>query len=208
MQMPSANHIVLNQSLKQCFNANQDNFNLDEFDNFDYQPTKKFATKVKAVSSESKNAYDFLAKLKESNQTSTNKLDIKKFKHMIYNTNKDVQSLTKDEFISQIETKFNHVSKAFSQLKQVDDRVEHPDTYEDLATNDLIMYIQIEEVGNYLFRGELESRELLMNSSESGAYRYVYDKEGDRWLCKKDNHLLDEILLRELMGKTKGYLSI
>lgn len=70
------------------------------------------------------------------------------------------------------------------------------------------MYVDIEGVGNYLFRGEVSSMELIMNSSDSGVFRYVYDEQGDRWLCKKDGHLLDEILLRELMGKTKGYLAI
>ena len=191
------------------------NFNLEDYDNFDYKiptQTQPKSTANPNLSQEGQNAAEFLQKLKQSNSTTTqsqeNVLDIKKFKHMIHNSGLKPEPMTEQEFTAAVEKKFNHVSKAFNALREADDRVQEPDQYTDLATNDVILYIDIEEVGNYLFRGELSSQDLIMNSSESGVFRYLYDAKGNRWVCKKDGHLLDEILLRELMGKTKSYLAI
>lgn len=195
------------------------NFDLDGYDNFDFRVKTKAQKKEpvlvseKLIGSEKKsNLSEFLNRLKSSNQLKfqedENALNIKKFKQMIYEEKNDQERLTESEFKQEIDRKYDQLSLAFSGLRSVDDRVGEADRYEDLTTNDMLMYLEISGVVNYLFRGELMSRELILTSSLSGVQRYLLDSTTQRWLSVKDSHFIDEFLLRELMGKTKGYLPI
>ena len=87
---------------------------------------------------------------------------------MIYEEKSPSEHLSEQEFMHEINRKFDLLDSAFSGLKNVDERVQASDRYEDLTTNDLLMYIEVTGIVNYLFRGELKSKELVLTSSLSG----------------------------------------
>ena len=41
-----------------------------------------------------------------------------------------------------------------------------------------------------------------------GTFRYIYDEENERWVGENDGHNLEELLTRELMRVSQGYLKL
>lgn len=55
---------------------------------------------------------------------------------------------------------------------------------------------------------DLRMQVLMVNVPRLGQFRYIYDGENERWVGEGDGHLLEELLVRELMRVTKGYLKL
>jgi len=55
---------------------------------------------------------------------------------------------------------------------------------------------------------EPESQQVVMNVGEVSGHKYFYDLENERWVSDRDGHILDELLVRELLRACKGYLHI
>ena len=49
---------------------------------------------------------------------------------------------------------------------------------------------------------------LTVNIPRLGQFKYFYDGENARWVGEGDGHLLEELLVRELMRVSKGYLKL
>lgn len=55
---------------------------------------------------------------------------------------------------------------------------------------------------------DLRMQVLTVSVPRLGQFRYFYDGDNARWVGEADGHLLEELLVRELMRVTKGYLKL
>lgn len=55
---------------------------------------------------------------------------------------------------------------------------------------------------------DLRMQALKVSIPRLGQFRYFYDAENSRWVGEDDGHLLEELLVRELMRVTQGYLKL
>lgn len=55
---------------------------------------------------------------------------------------------------------------------------------------------------------DLHLQVLVLQVPRLGLFRYIYDEDNDRWVGENDGHNLEELLTRELMRVSQGYLQL
>lgn len=95
-----------------------------------------------------------------------------------------------------IKTLFN----AFGKLD--DDQV----TVEEYTSDSLT--ISVKDKGSYIIEIEKDLNFLCLNSPISGFFKYTYDENCGFWVNIKDQHILDDLLIREFCKHSKGMLEI
>ena len=99
---------------------------------------------------------------------------------------------------------FTACSSAFTEYQKIEKRVRSVDWYRDTDSRDTTIIVNVQDHGNFVFRVNHAGGYIEMTSPFSGLWKYYYDAANDRWLCNKDNHQIDELLLREVTKHLKG----
>lgn len=118
------------------------------------------------------------------------------------------QKIGKIQFEKQADVKFSQLEKAFVKYKAQESRVSTVERYTEIDTDNMILGVEIDNLGEYVFRANQEEELIFVVSPISGVMKYYYLKLQNRWCNNKDNHLLDELLMRDLMTECKGYLML
>ena len=121
---------------------------------------------------------------------------------------KAVPRIDVDLFAQSSSQKLNILQNAFNELKGDEPRVTSIESYYDDDGKDRILNIEIASLGNYTFKVIHSDQVLYLLSPISGVNKYCFDEGESRWVCNKDSHILDELLVRETIGNTKGYLKL
>jgi len=77
----------------------------------------------------------------------------------------------------------------------------------EISKNNLHIKINTKN-GTYIIAKELETKTIALTSPLSGLFKYKYDSSSGYWISIKDNHILDELLIREFCHHSKGLLTI
>lgn len=62
--------------------------------------------------------------------------------------------------------------------------------------------------GIYLIDIETDSKLISLNSPVSGYFRYCFDSESGFFVNVKDQHIIDDLIIREFCKHSKGILAI
>ena len=119
------------------------------------------------------------------------------------NSNKNLTSndISLDEFLKQSERYFEKLNKAFIELKQSEKNIKIDKTQNNISIN-------VPRVGVYIIARENETRLITLTSPLSGLFKYRYDSANNYWISIKDNHIIDELLIREFCYHSGGLLII
>ncbi len=104
-----------------------------------------------------------------------------------------------DIFYTEGKKYLNKLQKAFS---DIDD---NSITIEEI--NSTFLTVKAGKIGLYIFKIE-EDGFLTMTSPVSGYFKYVYNPNINFWINVKDEHIIDDLLIREFCKHSKGMLSI
>jgi frataxin-like iron-binding protein CyaY len=138
-------------------------------------------------------------KQKEDDQESLNDI----LEDAELNTNKNLTSddISLDEFYKQSDTFFDKLYSAFVELKKYEKNVKIEKYSNSLEIN-------VARVGVYIIAREDQTRLMTLTSPLSGLFKYKYDSANNYWISIKDNHILNEILMREFCHHSGGLLII
>ena len=81
------------------------------------------------------------------------------------------------------------------------------DVFEPALQADGVLLLDLGSKGQYSLQ-PAEDEQLLLFSPISGPKYYAYDTSNRWWCAVDDGHLLDELLVRELMHTTSVYLNL
>ena len=120
-----------------------------------------------------------------------------------YNNASKNTVLNSVDYISNKNKYFKKLIKAFQILD--DNNV----TIEELKEN----YLKIKILHNrtnkyYIFETDEDNKLITLNSPISGYFKYKYNQKSEFWESIKDNHILDDLIIREFCQHTKGLLII
>lgn len=76
----------------------------------------------------------------------------------------------------------------------------------EVKVNILNKKIDKTNVGMYIFKYDENTMQMSLTSPISGFFRYNYDKDSGFWINEKDNHILDDIVIREFCKHSKDLL--
>lgn len=117
---------------------------------------------------------------------------------------KEFPKFPRDEFNAAADKKLSRIYLALARLKEADPRLTHVGQS---ALNNAV-FAEVEGLGTYrLWKDDLECF-LYLFSPHTGNFTYYLNKPEDLWQNTKDEHVLDEYLVRELLKFTKGYLDL
>ena len=74
--------------------------------------------------------------------------------------------------------------------------------------DDTNLVITVKGIGDYTFSSDTASQTFSLQSPESGIHNYEYDTVNGFWKSKVQVHILEEILVREFLGHSKGLLEL
>ena len=70
------------------------------------------------------------------------------------------------------------------------------------------LVISVKRVGDYTFSNDSSNQTFSLQSPESGIYNYKYDSANAFWKSTVQIHILEELLVREFIGHSKGLLDL
>jgi frataxin-like iron-binding protein CyaY len=105
-------------------------------------------------------------------------------------------------------SKLYSLEYSFEEYRKIESRVTLIESYKEEETQDDILLVRIETYGDYLFKLNQSEQSLTMVSPLSGVFKYYYDELNERWLNTKDDHLLEELILREIGKKLKDGIQL
>jgi frataxin-like iron-binding protein CyaY len=110
-----------------------------------------------------------------------------------------------DEFSALADRKLLSVHFALTKLKEADPvRVQHVG----LSSLNNTVTAEIAGLGTYKLSKDEPECFLYLFSPHTGNFNYYYNQEENMWVNTKDEHVLDEYLVRELLKFTQGYLDL
>jgi frataxin-like iron-binding protein CyaY len=68
--------------------------------------------------------------------------------------------------------------------------------------------IHVKDIGSYKFYSDATIQVLAMQSPSSGLYNYYWDEDNKFWKSKVQEHFIDDLLIREFIGHSKGLLML
>ena len=104
---------------------------------------------------------------------------------------------------AQVDKTLRRLHKAFSELAGENDpgRISI-----DLKGETLV--ISVKRVGDYTFSNDSSNQTFSLQSPESGIHNYKYDSANAFWKSTVQVHILEELLVREFIGHSKGLLDL
>ncbi len=113
---------------------------------------------------------------------------------------KYTQNISKEDFNKKSSYYLNSLSLAFQSIDDTNITLEE--------LNDTTLTIKAGKIGNYIFTIDSDQLQITMNSPVSGYFKYYYNKTNGFWCNIKDEHILDDLLIREFCKHSKGILTI
>ena len=98
----------------------------------------------------------------------------------------------------------NKLKLAFLEIQEIDDNIENVDYNK---VNDSLM-VSIDDIGTFSLSYDENNCLFYLNSPMSGCYSYYYNEEEDKFYSTRDEHILTELLTREILKVCKGYLDL
>jgi frataxin-like iron-binding protein CyaY len=117
---------------------------------------------------------------------------------------KEIPLINPKVFADKAVSKMVSLEFAFTEYQKLEPRVVKVDSYKDDNGIDDILYVEIKDYGGYIFKTNRQEQFIQMQSPKSGLWKYYYAEANNRWECNKDNHLIDELLLREVLKFCNG----
>ena len=117
---------------------------------------------------------------------------------------KEVPRIEEPLFVDKAISKMVALEFAFMKYQDTEPRVKLIDSYKDNDGVEDILHVSIADYGDYVFKTNKTEQMIQMSSPKSGVWNYYYNQANDRWQCSKDEHLVDEILLREILKNCNG----
>lgn len=68
--------------------------------------------------------------------------------------------------------------------------------------------VTVKDKGTYKLYADMESRRLFLQSPVSGMFRYEYDSRNKHWKSDGQEHIIEDLLVREFLMVTNGMLSL
>ena len=62
--------------------------------------------------------------------------------------------------------------------------------------------------GDFSVEYDVGRQELTYFSPISGVHRYFYELVNERWVCERNGHFFEELIVREYLNLGKGYLNL
>lgn len=120
----------------------------------------------------------------------------------------EFEKVSQEIFVDQSLLKLHTIRNAFEKMKEDEEKIQMVNLYkmESESGHDFELSVDIETMGTYKFQVSVEQQVLYMFSPLTGVYRYYYDENESRWLNTKDQHMIDEYIVRELARPLKGNL--
>lgn len=106
----------------------------------------------------------------------------------------------KEVFFSNAKTYFAKVENAFFKIDDENVMIE--------VRDETILSIKAGKVGNYIFKIDEEMLNISFTSPVSGYFKYTLNQTSGFWENIKDQHILDDLLIREFCKHSKGLLII
>ena len=116
---------------------------------------------------------------------------------------KEVAKISKDYFLKKYFGLIKKILNAMSEL-QIDNKKNIIEYNEKFIT----LRVTIDKVGFYIINKEDDQMLLTLTSPVSGFFKYKYDDDTGYWINVKDNHIIDELLVREFCKHSNGILNI
>jgi frataxin-like iron-binding protein CyaY len=113
----------------------------------------------------------------------------------------EVIEISYSDFISQSDYIFSIMKNAFKELLDQDKNLSM-----EVDRNNLFIKINVKKVGTYIISKELESRLIAVTSPLTGLFKYKFDPVSRYWISTRDNHIMDELLMREFCQHSMGLL--
>ena len=66
--------------------------------------------------------------------------------------------------------------------------------------------IEVKDIGPYKFTSDVSKQEFTMQSPMSGLYNYYWDETNNFWKSRVQEHIVDDLLIREFIMHSKGLL--
>jgi frataxin-like iron-binding protein CyaY len=138
-------------------------------------------------------------KQKEDNEDNFNQI----LEETEHNLDKNINSIeiSLDEYMKQSDIFFNKLNKSFNELKQYEKNIK----IEKLQNS---IHITVPKVGVYIIARETQTRLITLTSPLSGLFKYKYDSANNYWISIKDNHIINELVVREFCQHSGGLLII
>ena len=96
------------------------------------------------------------------------------------------------------------LESAFVKLQEFDSIISHVG----ISNFNNTLMVEMENIGTYKIWMDPSECLLYFFSPNSGNFTYYYEDQEKRWNNIKDGHILEDLLCRELIKYTKGYLDI
>lgn len=117
---------------------------------------------------------------------------------------KEVPRIDERLFVDRSISKMVDLEFAFMKYQEMEPRVKVIDSYKDDEGVEDILHVSIKDFGDYVFKTNKTEQIIQLSSPKSGVWNYYYNQANERWQCSKDDHLVDELLLREILKYCNG----
>ena len=108
-------------------------------------------------------------------------------------------------YASNVEKTLDRMERAFKELagENAPGRI----TVKRQGTTESLV-ISVKQLGDYTFSSDENTQIFSLQSPESGIHHYTYDEANKFWKSSVQIHILEEILVREFIGHSKGLLDL
>jgi len=68
--------------------------------------------------------------------------------------------------------------------------------------------VNIEHLGEYSIKVNEKDQLVYLQSPLSGINKYYFDTANEKWISSRDKHIMDELVVRELVKHCQGMLNL
>lgn len=76
------------------------------------------------------------------------------------------------------------------------------------SCDDTSLVVSIKSIGDYTFTSDSGSQTFSLQSPQSGIHNYRFDTANGFWKSMQQEHILEELLVREFIMHSKGMLNL
>ena len=117
-----------------------------------------------------------------------------------------IDEIEYEEYLNKSNDLIISIKKGLIELEENDRNIKLE--YNNKDKYNLSIKVNVKDIGTYIFVKELETKLFTLTSPISGLFKYYYDQQSKYWRSIKDNHIFDDILIREFCLHSKGILQL
>lgn len=117
-------------------------------------------------------------------------------------SNQPYTDLTEEQFVIEFDKMMRKLIDGFRKLE--DSKV----SIKKIDNDSKQLEISVSKLGDYTITRDTKNKTLDLTSPESGFFKYQYNQESNFWTNVKDNHILNDLIIREFCKHSTGLLDL